>query len=429
MNRPIQPDIHPDADSLNAFVERVLPDAERARILEHMAGCVRCREVVYLAREAAGVEAGPSPVEEAKSRQRRGWLSPFFNGWRIAWIPAAALAAVGAVLVWVHPRTARMSVNRAQVSVPSAPASNAPPPSPETARSVASPPAIESGARRLEMTSKPAAAASHEQASAIASQQVTVQAGQSTLTELRAGSNPVPMTPAAQPQPAMSAPAQVVSQPPPTSTQEQQPQPHELTDMTESRAMSAAKLARAPAPPGMIAVHGGVMAPTADRSSQDVAEAEAQPQPAAMPQTLDGLAVLRLTRRLKLPSGLNAVSSAGTPGRLLAVDPAGAVFLSVDAGKHWDPVQTQWTGKAIELHAEQQAVHQPANPGGPVRPAPAGPPLDETSSVPPPAASVVIEPATVQATPLAPAVLFRLVNDRHQTWMSTDGKTWHPQPQ
>jgi hypothetical protein len=427
MNRPIQPDIHPDADSLNAFVERVLPDAERARILEHMAGCARCREVVYLAQEAAGVEARPSPVEEAKSGQRRGWLSPFFTGWRIAWIPAAALAAVGAVLVWVHPRTARMSVNVAQVSVPAAPAANAPPPSPETARSVASP-AIEPGARRLEMTAKPAPAASHEQASVIASQQATVQADQSTLTELRAGSNPVPMTPAAQPQPAMSSPAHVVSQPRPASEQWQQPKPPELTEMTESHAM-AAKSGGAAAPPGMIAVHGGVMAPMTDRSSQDVAEAEARPQLAATPQTMDGLAVLRMTRRLKLPSGLNAVSSAGTPGRLLAVDPAGAVFLSVDAGKHWDPVQAQWTGKAIELHAQQQPVHQPANSGGPVPLAPAGPPLDETSSVPPPAASVVIEPATVQATPLAPAVLFRLVNDRHQAWMSTDGKTWRPQPQ
>ncbi len=33
MNQPIQPDIHPDADSLNAFVERVLREPERGRIL------------------------------------------------------------------------------------------------------------------------------------------------------------------------------------------------------------------------------------------------------------------------------------------------------------------------------------------------------------------------------------------------------------
>ncbi len=40
---------HPDADTLTAFSERLLPEAERARILAHLAHCGDCREVVALA--------------------------------------------------------------------------------------------------------------------------------------------------------------------------------------------------------------------------------------------------------------------------------------------------------------------------------------------------------------------------------------------
>jgi hypothetical protein len=428
MNRPIQPDIHPDADSLNAFAERVLPDAERTRILEHMAGCARCRDIVYLAQQMADVEGEPSPAAEPKAGPRPGWLSPLFTGWRIAWIPAAALAAVGGILIWVHPRSERATIDMAKVSVPPAPAASIPPPLPATAHSVPSQPPLESAARRSEASSRPAAAASHEE-SVTASPKVTMQADQSALQELRAGNSPVPMAPAAQPRPAMSAPAQVVSEPPLAKTQWQQPQPPEPTPMTESRAMSA-KSVQAPAPSNMVALHGTVMTPAADGSSQVAAEA---PSPlAGVPPSIDGLAVLRVTRRLKLPSGLNAVSSAGTMGRLLALDPAGAVFLSLDAGKHWDPVQPQWTGRAIELHAQQRAVDQAApsgNTGGPVPSTPAEPALDERSAAPLPPASVAIQPATVSATAAVPAMLFRLVNDHHQTWISTDGKTWHEQPQ
>jgi hypothetical protein len=425
MNRPIQPDIHPDADSLSAFAEHVLPDAERARILDHMAGCARCRDIVYLAQQMAEVEVEPSPVAEPKAVPRRGWLSPLFTGWRIAWIPAAALAAVGGILIWVHPRSERATIDMAKVSVPQAPAASVPPPFPATAHSVPLQSPIEPAARRSETTSKPAAAASHQEASVTASPNVTVQADQSVLHELRAGNNPVPMAPAAQPRPAMSAPAQVVSQPPLANTQWQPPPPTEPAQMTASRAMSA-KTVQPPRPSNMVALHDTGMQRAADGSSHVAAEASSPL--VGVPPGMDGLALLRVTRRLKLPSGLNAVSSAGTLGKLLALDLTGAVFLSVDAGKHWDPVQAQWTGKAIEVHAQQRAIHS-GNIGGPVPSAPAQPSLDETSSAPLPPASVAIQPANVQAAPAVPAMLFRLVNDHHQTWISTDGKTWHEQPQ
>ena len=40
---------HPDADVLTAFSERSLPEVERGIVLEHLALCADCREVLALA--------------------------------------------------------------------------------------------------------------------------------------------------------------------------------------------------------------------------------------------------------------------------------------------------------------------------------------------------------------------------------------------
>ena len=48
-----QLELHPDADSLNAFVEQALAGSEREQVQAHLAACSRCRQVIYLAQEAA----------------------------------------------------------------------------------------------------------------------------------------------------------------------------------------------------------------------------------------------------------------------------------------------------------------------------------------------------------------------------------------
>jgi Photosynthesis system II assembly factor YCF48 len=53
---------HPDADVLTAFSERNLPERERSGVLEHLARCSECRDVVALSlppEEAAAVEIRP----------------------------------------------------------------------------------------------------------------------------------------------------------------------------------------------------------------------------------------------------------------------------------------------------------------------------------------------------------------------------------
>ncbi|MFZ1053229.1 MAG: zf-HC2 domain-containing protein, partial [Candidatus Sulfotelmatobacter sp.] len=47
--RPATAESHPDADLLTAFAEQSLDGRERALVMEHLAACGDCRDVVALA--------------------------------------------------------------------------------------------------------------------------------------------------------------------------------------------------------------------------------------------------------------------------------------------------------------------------------------------------------------------------------------------
>lgn len=88
---------HPDANVLSAFSERTLADRERSQVLEHLAHCGECREVVALA-------FPPEVPGLAVVRPSRGsWLS-----WpRLRWgLVAAGVIVVGSfgVLRYEHAR-------------------------------------------------------------------------------------------------------------------------------------------------------------------------------------------------------------------------------------------------------------------------------------------------------------------------------------
>ncbi len=61
---------HPDADLLTAFAEQSLPGSERVRVIEHLAACGDCRDVVALALPATEIVVSPVSV----ARARGGWL-------------------------------------------------------------------------------------------------------------------------------------------------------------------------------------------------------------------------------------------------------------------------------------------------------------------------------------------------------------------
>ncbi len=144
MNRVLQPDVHPDAESLNAFVEQALPQPERAQIVAHLGGCARCREVVFLAQAAAEADAPPLADVKTESHPAKSRWPWWRAKWRIALIPAAALATALALLIWMQKNSAPPAPTVAQISHPSPVSSSVAPevPRPAHAASASAPPPV-----------------------------------------------------------------------------------------------------------------------------------------------------------------------------------------------------------------------------------------------------------------------------------------------
>jgi hypothetical protein len=122
---------HPDADLLAAFAEQALSGAERDGVLQHLALCGDCRDVVALALPAADV-VPPQTTDEAGVRttvSRAGAPAP--DKLRFAWptLRWAALAAgvvVAAAVLLVHPgklNQATLPSTNPQVATSAPPAS------------------------------------------------------------------------------------------------------------------------------------------------------------------------------------------------------------------------------------------------------------------------------------------------------------------
>jgi hypothetical protein len=438
MNPRFQSEIHPDADSLNAFVERLLPEAERARLVAHMADCARCREVVYLAQAAAGEEA-VQPVG-VRAHPGHGWFAGF-DKWRIAWIPAIALTAVGGIAIWLQLKPAPPPVNVAQKNQATAP--TAAQAAPRDFSSAAPAPSQSEKQQTERRSSKSPVPDTQQEARNTIPPKARSRAEQKPLSSISsADANAMGAAP---PQEAISAPPVPfqpgLAQSALASTQWREQQPAPGSQIATGGAMAAKS---APAPPNMLAVHGSLVAPAAVGPRPAGAEGASPEQLELAAKPPNGLTAMRLFTHQKLPSGLDTVSSAVMLGRILAVDSAGAVFLSRDAGKHWEPVSTQWTGKAVEVHVPQRVLYgfnkavganvavstAPAPPENSPDEKPAQPAssdqraaADSTAAAPP-----VPGPAPFSARSQAgPLMLFTLVNDQHQTWVSTDGKVWRRQ--
>jgi hypothetical protein len=82
---------HPDADLLTAFAEQSLGESERTGVMEHLARCSDCREVVALA-----LPASEAVAEAATSRPSRGgWLSWPVLRWSVAVAGIIAIVSFG----------------------------------------------------------------------------------------------------------------------------------------------------------------------------------------------------------------------------------------------------------------------------------------------------------------------------------------------
>ena len=109
-----EPRVHPDADTLTAYLEQLLPVRERGQVLEHLAICGPCREVIALSLSEPLV-LKDAPVTAAPAG--RGWRALILRKPALGLAASlAGLALVAAVIIEM-PRRA-MENHRAQTNQP-----------------------------------------------------------------------------------------------------------------------------------------------------------------------------------------------------------------------------------------------------------------------------------------------------------------------
>jgi hypothetical protein len=372
MKQTPQIDFHPDAESLNAFAERVLPDPERAQILGHIAGCSRCRQILYLAQEVADEMEAPARTAAQRPEKQPSWWTV---SWRLAWIPAGALAVLVGVAIVLHFRPVPPSAEMAEaapqgLNAPPSPASR-PPASAEKAKSAAKPGVPKAAATDTEEAAAPIAGRENP-----AVPELTAEAPQTAA--------PQAAPPARQPETAVAA-----------WQQEQQRAVNALSTQAEAAAkVTQAKMHSA----ADRIVATGASAYTAAAAKMEMKSAPSSSFDGAAPTA--GLVAARKPAPARLPSGLTSLSTATAQHHTVAIDPAGALFASEDSGRSWEQVQPQWTGRAVQVRARTFGA------GAGSAAAPEGS-AEHGSGV-----------------PTARASWFEMVNDAGQAWVSADGKTW-----
>jgi hypothetical protein len=437
MNRPNQLDLHPDAESLNAFVEHLLSDEERGELLSHLAACGRCRQVVFLAQEAAGeseLEVERPLHSKTEEKQRRNWLA----SWRPVWVMAAACLAVCAVwlplqlrhkqaipainnLAKVQPATipdatnspARRSVQeqiKEQLAErPAAPveSSRRKTESSIAPRPVEAPRGNMSPAKTADRTPQPAQPPPPQIGAA--TQTVTVQADNLSPSSQPALSESIP------PVLALNQPAIEGKNVQPLAT----PPVHGKVFLRGARTngvIAGAPQAQKAAPmlPGQSASAAGAAAAMSSNPALDASLAQNAGIDAL---SAEDAAAARNAMHGVLPSGQTPVSTASLRHRLLAIDNAGALFLSNDDGKSWELVAPPWTGQAVTLRAHPNTSGASSlNTLG----------KQAADNITPASTTGVASGAAVgvPAARQAPAAIFEIVNDSGSVWTSVDGKTW-----
>jgi len=100
--------LHPDADALTAFAENALPEAERGQLMQHLASCSDCREILYVA----------SPDAPAMQKVVMPQPRPFmFRRWALGWGALVASVAIAAIFL----TTNRLGERNRSVSLISTP--------------------------------------------------------------------------------------------------------------------------------------------------------------------------------------------------------------------------------------------------------------------------------------------------------------------
>jgi len=327
----LQPGQHPDADQLSAFIEHALPEHEHQQTLAHLAICPDCRSIVALA--VPTFEDVPQPQPEPA---RTPWLS-WLSGWRIAFpVAVAAIAALLAVRHYNTRLTPTASAPPTQSAINHPPAPLTPPPSPMAElQPKLTPPKLQA----LRNTPQPRGIATTAAAPAPA----PAPNDQGGLIDSRAieniplnGRNFTDLTQLQQ-----AAPPQGTARGRGASTGTAPKPPALSQQVTVSPQSNAVEVSAATAP--LLQTQDALAGEALDAN---VADSSAT---ASISATGAATAALRQPRVSALPSHLPILSTATSARRMLALDTSHTLYISDDAGAHWRPVPTQWTGRATRV--------------------------------------------------------------------------------
>jgi hypothetical protein len=382
MSERLHPEVHPDADSLSAFVEGVLPEHERAECLAHLAECSRCREVVFLA------QAAPA---------RRRWLRP------MPVLAAAAVLCVALLGAWLYLRSGtqapapNMVAQAPQASSPSpdkrvdAPAprpvvrkripraprrsqpSPAPVTTPEAARTAPVPPIVESAVSIPPAPQPPPLVVETELASA----------------EVASGIFGVVTDPSGASVPQATVQLRQIAGNSTTTART------DVAGQFKFRGLSPGQYELQIAAPGFRQTSQRV-----EVRPQEVAAVKSELQVGSVMETVQINAapsaiqteMSSTSRRMRvppeprpLPSKLQAEIMVTRRKVILAVDSSSALFFSGNSGKSWKAVKPQWPGKVARL-------------------------------------------VTPPELPQASKAVFQLTTDTGSIWLSRDGRHWYSAP-
>ena len=412
MNQTTQSGNHPDAGSLNAFAEQALTPPEREQVLAHMATCGRCRQVVYLAQEAAGVES--RGAEPAMSSQQPVSPRPQFNwlaGWRLAWIPVGALAGLVGIAVLQHARhtqpepqvadNARQEQLQGRVAPPQSKdkdASTTDLPRFEAKKLDSLGPRLDAPPVKAKPTSKLAGSPTRTPSTppALQVRSAEVSRPEAALGGLLKSERDVAQETGSGRGSGSNASAKLKGPRAPEQQQQQlayqQPQTARLSAAGNSKAAPVDSVAVAKDAAEQANSSPAINAP----APLAIESFDSDGRKVTSGTNLASLEELK-AKSTVLPNGMAALSVTTAQGRTIAVAPSGEVYLAEDAGKHWVPVVRQWTGRAVLVRAMRNST------------------TDSTGT------SLHGEAAGVPQ-----AAVYELVNDNLQTWVSSDGRTWLP---
>ena len=403
-----QHEFHPNAESLSAFAEQALGERERGQVLEHLAGCGRCRQVVALAREAADAELVRAAERRTAVRSHAWW-----RGWGLVLAPAAALAATTALAIYVHVRHVEQNAETARVESQRAarnPGTVSAPSQPEQAEAAPVAPAPVASGAKGPKSARPGETPGKRELEPVAAA-ATPGAGGTDRSEMaRKAEIPRART-------ASGAEGKGLGDESFVATGGSASRKEEDGAVAMQRGQSGqAEPAPSPSPAASAAETVTVQAEdmtlsanTSSLSAEENAQLEAKAEPPPNPPPLrkskaGGLFAARLTGSIHLPSGLPALSIASAGRLMLAIDQAGALFLSEDQGGTWEPVIKQWAGRAV-------TVRRHATGSG------------NAGTTPAAEAETAGNTAGAGTAP-RPAAVFEILNDQSQVWASADGKVW-----